>query len=71
MDGASSADGRVRGVYVHGLFADPRQRQALLGSFGLAGSGLSYEADVETTLDRLAAHLAAHIDLERLLSLAR
>ena len=28
-DGAMSADRRVRGVYVHGLFADARQRQAL------------------------------------------
>jgi adenosylcobyric acid synthase len=70
-DGAMSADGRVQGAYVHGLFAEPRQRLALLQSFGLAGSGLSYEADVEATLDGLAAHLAAHIDLDRLLSLAR
>ena len=26
---------------------------------------------IEATLDRLAAHLAAHIDLDRLLSLSR
>ena len=70
-DGAMSADGRVQGVYVHGLFADARQRLALLESFGLTGTGLSYEDDVEATLDGLAAHLAAHIDLDRLLSLAR
>ena len=70
-DGAVSVDGRVRGVYVHGLFADPRQRQAMLGSLGASGSGLSYAADLEATLDRLAAHLSAHIDLDRLLSLAR
>ena len=30
----------------------------------------AYDALVETTLDRLAAHLAAHIDLDRLLKLA-
>ena len=70
-DGAMSADRRVRGVYVHGLFADARQRQALAASLGGQGSGVSYEADVETTLDKLAAHLAAHLDLERLLSLSR
>jgi adenosylcobyric acid synthase len=71
VDGATSRDGRVRGVYVHGLFADPRQRAALLGAFGLSGTSLSYESEVETTLDALAEHLAAHIDLDRLLSLAR
>jgi adenosylcobyric acid synthase len=71
MDGAMSRDGRVQGVYVHGLFADARQRQALLRSLGGSSSGLSHEADIEATLDALAAHLAAHIDLDRLLSLAR
>jgi adenosylcobyric acid synthase len=70
-DGAMSADGRVKGVYVHGLFADARQRDALLKGFGASSSGLSYEDDVEATLDGLAAHLAAHIDLDRLLKLAR
>ncbi|SEC40813.1 adenosylcobyric acid synthase (glutamine-hydrolysing) [Rhizobiales bacterium GAS191] len=70
-DGAMSRDGLVQGAYVHGIFADACQRRALLGSFGLAGAGLSYEADVEATLDALAAHLAAHIDLDHLLSLAR
>jgi adenosylcobyric acid synthase len=70
-DGAMSADGRVQGVYVHGLFADARQRNKLLGSLGAAGSGVSYEADIEAVLDGLAAHLAAHIDLDRLLSLSR
>ncbi len=71
LDGAMTEDGRVRGVYVHGLFADPRQREALLRSLGTSGSGLSYEGDVEATLDKLAAHLEAHMDLDRLLSLAR
>ena len=29
IDGAISADGRVAGTYVHGLFADDRQRARL------------------------------------------
>ena len=33
-DGAMSADGRVIGTYVHGLFADDRQRAAWLARFG-------------------------------------
>jgi adenosylcobyric acid synthase len=71
VDGAMSADGRVKGVYVHGIFSDPRQRAALLAGFGASSTGLSYESDIEQTLDELAAHLAAHLDLDRLLTLAR
>ena len=71
FDGATSADGRVRGVYVHGLFVNPDQRAALLGAFALSGGGVSYESEVEATLDALAEHLTTHIDLDRLLSLAR
>ena len=32
-EGAVSADGRVIGTYVHGLFADDRQRAAWLARF--------------------------------------
>jgi adenosylcobyric acid synthase len=70
-DGAVSADGRVMGTYVHGLFADDRQRAAWLARLGAGGSVISYEAQVEDTLDRLAAHLAECVDLDRVLALAR
>ncbi len=70
-DGAVTADGRVRGCYVHGLFGDPAQRSALLARLGGTGSDLSYEASVEHALDAVAAHLEAHIDLDCLFSLAR
>jgi adenosylcobyric acid synthase len=67
-DGAASASGRVSGTYVHGLFADDRQRAAWLSRLGGAASGHDYEAGVEETLDTLARHLERHIDLDRLLS---
>jgi adenosylcobyric acid synthase len=70
-EGAVSADGRVRGTYIHGLFADDRQRTAWLGRFSAGAAGIVYEELIERTLDRLAAHLAANLDLDRLLSLAR
>ncbi len=70
-DGAVSPDGLVMGTYVHGLFADDRQRLAWLSRLGGNGSGASYEATVERVLDELAAHLAAHVDLDRLLKIAR
>jgi adenosylcobyric acid synthase len=70
-EGAVSADGRVLGTYIHGLFADDRQRAAWLARFSAGATGIVYEDLIERTLDRLAAHLAAHLDLDRLLSLAR
>jgi adenosylcobyric acid synthase len=69
-DGAVSADGRLRGCYLHGLFNDDRQRAAILRWIGAAPSALAFEETVETALDGLADHLAHHIDLDRLLSLA-
>jgi adenosylcobyric acid synthase len=71
LDGAATSDGKVRGVYVHGLFADPAQRAALIVPFGRESSGLGHDADIEATLDALAEHLARHVDLDRLLGLAR
>jgi adenosylcobyric acid synthase len=70
-DGAVSADGRVMGTYIHGLFADDRQRAAWLARLGAGEARVAYEAQVEDTLDRLAAHLAECIDLDRVLALAR
>jgi adenosylcobyric acid synthase len=70
-EGAMSADGRIIGTYIHGLFADDRQRAAWLKRFAAGSAAIGYEALIDATLDRLAGHLAAHIDLDRLLSLAR
>jgi adenosylcobyric acid synthase len=70
-EGAVSPDGRVVGTYIHGLFADDRQRSAWLRRFAAGGAAISYDGLIDETLDRLAAHLEAHIDIDRLLSLAR
>jgi adenosylcobyric acid synthase len=70
-EGAVSADGRVIGTYVHGLFADDRQRAAWLQRFAAGRTTVAYEDLIERTLDALAAHLAANIDLDVLLTLAR
>jgi adenosylcobyric acid synthase len=71
FDGAISADGHVAGCYLHGLFAGDAQRAAWLARLGAPPSSLAYEELVEQTLDALAAHLAAHIDIDKMLSLAR
>lgn len=70
-EGAISPDGRVIGTYIHGLFVDDRQRSAWLTRFAAGRTTIRYDALVDETLDRLAAHLAAHIDLDLLLKLSR
>ena len=71
-DGACARDGRVMGCYLHGLFAADGFRRAFLGRLrGREIAGIAYDALVEETLDSLAAHLAAHLDLDRLLEVAR
>jgi adenosylcobyric acid synthase len=69
-DGASSANGRVQGTYVHGLFTGDAFRKAWLAQFGIASS-LAYEARIESALDALADHLEAHLDIELILKIAR
>jgi adenosylcobyric acid synthase len=71
VDGAVSPDGRVAGTYVHGLFTHDRQRAAWIERLGGRPSPGSHEQRVEETLDALAAHLEAHVDVDRLLKLAR
>ncbi|MBM3481952.1 MAG: cobyric acid synthase [Alphaproteobacteria bacterium] len=71
-EGARSADSRVMGSYVHGLFNSDGFRHAFLASLKLhAQSSLAFEVSIEETLDGLADHLAASLKLERLLAIAR
>lgn len=70
-EGAVSADGRVAGSYLHGMFSDDWFRTEWLSRLGVAPSGNAYEATIEQTLDALADHLETHLDVEGLLGLAR
>lgn len=71
-DGAISADGKVAGCYLHGLFAaDPFRRrylEMLTGKKSIAT--LAYEEQVDRTLDALADHIGGAVNLNRLLALA-
>jgi adenosylcobyric acid synthase len=72
-EGAASPDGRVVGSYLHGVFTSDPVRAAFLESIagvGISGT-LSYDESVEATLDKLAAHLERHLDVEAILALAR
>ncbi|MCZ7499170.1 cobyric acid synthase [Agrobacterium sp. 16-172Ci] len=70
-DGAVSPDGRIFGTYIHGLFSDDRQRSAWLERLGGQNTELNYDGQVDAVLDRLAAHMEQHLDLDRLLAIAR
>ena len=71
-DGAVSADGRIMGCYVHGLFAADAFRHAFLARLRPRhASGLAFEQQIEQTLDALADHLEASVDIPGLLALAR
>jgi adenosylcobyric acid synthase len=67
-DGCISADGRVFGCYLHGLFAADGFRAAFLRRLrARADSPVAYEAEIDRVLDALADHLARHLDLDALL----
>ncbi|NDV01408.1 cobyric acid synthase [Pseudoroseicyclus sp. CLL3-39] len=68
-EGAASPDGRVRGSYLHGLFASDAFRAAYLARLG-APSLPGFEDGVEAALDALADHIEAHLDVDALLALA-
>jgi len=70
-DGAVSADGRIKGCYLHGLFASDSYRAALLDELRPGStSTLAYEPMVDTVLDHLADHLERHLDMGRLWEMA-
>ena len=71
QDGAISPDGKVAGCYVHGLFAGDAQRASWLARLGGISAGHNYESGIDEVLDGLASHLENHMDVERLLRMAR
>jgi adenosylcobyric acid synthase len=75
-DGWVSPEGRVWGVYVHGLFESDAFRRAFLQELrqarGLAavdGPELSWQAFQEEQLDRLAQEVRRHLDLAKIRAL--
>jgi len=70
-EGAVSADGRIAGSYLHGMFRHDAFRAAWLAGFGVAGARTGYGVGVEATLDALAAHLEVHLDVDGLIAAAR
>ncbi|RWQ33239.1 MAG: cobyric acid synthase [Mesorhizobium sp.] len=70
-DGAISADGKVSGTYLHGLFSADAFRAKFLENLGVKGGGIDYRAEVERALDEIAAELETHLDCDAIFGLAR
>jgi len=70
-EGAVSADGRVSGTYLHGLFSSDDFRKAYLARLDIPSTDQRYLARVEDALDALADHLDAHLDVDGIFALAR
>jgi len=71
-EGAVSADGRIEGTYLHGLFGNDAFRHWWLQSLGAsASSDLIYHDVVEAELDALADGLEQSLDIEALFGEAR
>ena len=69
-DGATSADGLVQGSYIHGLFSQDAFRREFLADMGVQAADTSYHAAIEATLDDLADHLEAHLNIDEILAKA-
>jgi adenosylcobyric acid synthase len=69
-DGAVSADGRVRGAYVHGLFDQGQARAALLAELGAVSNGVDQDIRIDQALDEIAAVLEQAFDIPALAALA-
>ncbi|SMY08960.1 cobyric acid synthase [Flavimaricola marinus] len=69
-EGAESADGKIKGCYLHGLFSADGFRSAYLAELGHSGQVATYGKSVEESLDALAQHLEAHLDMDAILATA-
>lgn len=67
-EGAVSADGRIAGCYIHGLFDRTEQRNYWLNG---ASNGIDHDIVVDAALDELAAELEKVVAVDRLLAIAK
>ncbi len=69
-DGAVSANGRIAGAYVHGIFASDGFRHALLAGFGRTSTHRHGDA-VDDALDAWAGQLERELDVDSLADIAQ
>jgi adenosylcobyric acid synthase len=69
-DGAVSADGRISGCHVHGLFQSTEYRASLLASLGAPSARYDHSTRVHAALDEIAAKLEEVLDVDALVRIA-
>jgi adenosylcobyric acid synthase len=69
-DGAVSADGRIMGCYIHGLFDQASARASLLSGLGVTTNGDDRSDVVDKALDEIARTLETSLDITALAKLA-
>ena len=71
-DGARSANGRIQGTYLHGMFSADAFRRAWLNSQGgSADEQMDYDSEVDQAIDRLADGVEAALDIDAIFAVAR
>jgi len=71
-DGCVSADAKIMGTYIHGLFDNPAILKCWLNHIGLRGIEVSDVGGIEARnreYDLLAEHFQKHVDVERIIKL--
>jgi adenosylcobyric acid synthase len=68
--GAMTADGRIAGAYVHGLFQAGSFRKAFLEDFGARSSGVDHAEIVDAALDEIASVLESALNVDALAQIA-
>lgn len=69
--GATSLDGKIIGVYLHGLFSDDHFRMKYLADYRNGRLEKStYLQNIDETLDRLAGQLERNLDIDAILKIA-
>ena len=69
-EGAISSTGLVAGSYVHGIFSSDDFRNAFMQQLGGLESQINYDDLVDEILDRLAEHIATHLDMDKITEIA-
>ncbi|HWP68305.1 MAG TPA: cobyric acid synthase, partial [Rectinemataceae bacterium] len=68
-DGSWSADGRIWGSYLHGIFGSDEFRKAWLATFGVSARSERASAALDRSIDALADAVASSLDMKKLCSL--
>ena len=68
---AATSDGSILGCYIHGIFSNDTFRSNFIESLGATPSNFNFNEKIDSTLDLLSKHVERHVNIDKLISLAR